>query len=291
MVRSMTGYGKGVCELDDKIITIEVKSLNSKQLDIYSRIPSVYREKDIDMRNILSQRLQRGKVELNMVIEVTDTKNAGKLNASVIKEYYKQLKEIGSDLNIDYNDSILQVIMRLPDSMKTDKEELNPNEWKKVEDTLNRAIEAVDQFRLQEGKALMIDILQNLESIENGLEKIQPFEEERVSAIKQRLQSGLNDLLQLEKVDTNRFEQELIYYLEKLDINEEKVRLRNHCSFFREVIESKDASGKKLGFIAQEMGREINTIGSKANHTEIQRQVVFMKDELEKIKEQSLNIL
>jgi uncharacterized protein (TIGR00255 family) len=291
MMRSMTGYGKGVCELGDKVVTIEIKSLNSKQLDIYSRIPSIYREKDLDMRNIISQRLQRGKIELNMVIEITDVKSNGKLNVSVIKEYYRQLKEIGTDIGIDYNDSILQVIMRLPDALKTDKEELNPGEWQKIENALNEAISAVDQFRLQEGKALQDDMLGKVILIEQCLERIEPFEQERVSSIRQRLHRGLNEVMDLEKIDTNRFEQELIYFLEKLDINEEKVRLKNHCSFFREVCNSKDSSGKKLGFIAQEMGREINTIGSKANHTEIQRQVVMMKDELEKIKEQSLNIL
>lgn len=290
-MRSMTGYGKGVCELGDKVVTIEIKSLNSKQLDIYSRIPSIYREKDLDIRNIISQRLQRGKIEVNMVVEITDVNSNGKLNVSVIKEYYRQLKDIGSELGIDYNDSILQVIMRLPDSLKTEKDELNPADWQKIENTLLAAIDAVDQFRLQEGKALKDDMLSKVILIEKCLENIEPFEQERVTSIKQRLHRGLNEVMDVEKIDTNRFEQELIYFLEKLDINEEKVRLKNHCSFFREVCNSKDSSGKKLGFIAQEMGREINTIGSKANHTEIQRHVVMMKDELEKIKEQSLNIL
>lgn len=287
----MTGYGKGVCELGDKVVTIEVKSLNSKQLDIYSRIPSIYREKDLDIRNIISQRLQRGKIEVNMVVEITDVNSNGKLNVSVIKEYYRQLKDIGSELGIDYNDSILQVIMRLPDALKTEKDELNPADWQKIENTLLAAIDAVDQFRLQEGKALKDDMLSKVILIEKSLENIEPFEQERVTSIKQRLHRGLNEVMDVEKIDTNRFEQELIYFLEKLDINEEKVRLKNHCSFFREVCNGKDSSGKKLGFIAQEMGREINTIGSKANHTEIQRYVVMMKDELEKIKEQSLNIL
>lgn len=287
----MTGYGKGVCELGDKVVTIEVKSLNSKQLDIYSRIPSIYREKDLDIRNIISQRLQRGKIEVNMVVEITDVNSNGKLNVSVIKEYYRQLKDIGSELGIDYNDSILQVIMRLPDALKTEKDELNPDDWQKIENTLLAAIDAVDQFRLQEGKALKDDMLSKVILIEKSLENIEPFEQERVTSIKQRLHRGLNEVMDVEKIDTNRFEQELIYFLEKLDINEEKVRLKNHCSFFREVCNGKDSSGKKLGFIAQEMGREINTIGSKANHTEIQRYVVMMKDELEKIKEQSLNIL
>ncbi len=287
----MTGYGKGVCELADKVVTIEIKALNSKQIDIYSRIPGTYREKDLEMRNLISQRLQRGKIELSMVIEVTDAKNAGVLNTSVIKEYYRQFKEIGTDLDIDYNDSILQVIMRLPDSLKLDKEELNPEDWKKIMDGLNKAIDSVESFRVQEGEALKKDILEKVDSIEQNLVLLGQHEEERVESVKQRLQNALKEISDAEKIDNNRFEQELIYYLEKLDINEEKVRLSNHCKFFREVCENKDSSGKKLGFIAQEMGREINTIGSKANHSAIQKVVVGMKDDLEKIKEQALNIL
>ena len=287
----MTGYGKGVCELADKVVTIEIKALNSKQIDIYSRIPTIYREKDLEMRNLVSQRLQRGKIELSMVLEVTDAKNAGTLNTAVIKEYYKQLKEIGGDLDINYNDSILQVIMRLPESLKMDKEELNQEDWKKIITGINKALDSVEDFRVQEGEALEKDILEKVNGIQEKLTLLAEHEEERVAAIKQRLQNALKEISEVEKVDNNRFEQELIYYLEKLDINEEKVRLSNHCSFFKEVCGYKDSSGKKLGFIAQEMGREINTIGSKANHSDIQKIVVGMKDDLEKIKEQTLNIL
>lgn len=291
MIKSMTGYGKSICDLNDKTVTIEVKALNSKQLDIYTRIPSVYREKDLEMRNIISQRLKRGKIELSVTIEITDAKNAGTINIPVVKEYYQQLKELGSELNIDYNDAILSVIMRLPESLKLDKDELDADEWKKVEASLNKALDSVDEFRKQEGAALKKDILAKAESINSTIELLKPHEEERMHLVRQRLTNGLNELKEVDKVDTNRFEQELVYYLEKLDINEEKVRLKNHCAFFKEVVEYNEPVGKKLGFIAQEMGREINTIGSKANNTDIQRLVVSMKDELEKIKEQSLNIL
>lgn len=291
MMKSMTGYGKSVCELADKVITIELKSLNSKQIDIYTRIPSIYREKDLEIRNLVSQKLNRGKVELNMVVEITDAKNAGKLNVAVIKDYYKQLKEIGTELNIDYNEDILQVIMRLPESLRIDKEELDAKEWSLIMDKIQEAINSVNEFRVQEGKALQKDILNNVDNIEEKLAQLSKYEEERIINVRQRLQSGLNEIMEADKVDNNRFEQELIYYIEKLDINEEKVRLKNHCSFFKEVCLAKEASGKKLGFISQEMGREINTLGSKANHSEIQKLVVGMKDDLEKIKEQTLNIL
>lgn len=287
----MTGYGKGVCELPDKVITIEIKSLNSKQIDIYTRIPGLYREKDLDIRNLISQRLNRGKVEVNMVVEVTDAKNASKLNKAVIKEYYSQLREIGSDLDINYNDSILQLIMRLPETLQMEKEEIDSSEWSLILKAINSAIDSVEDFRAQEGEALKTDILNKVNRIEELLDNVSPFEQERVDNIRQRIQSSLKEHIEQDKVDDNRFEQELIYYLEKFDINEEKVRLKNHCKFFREVCENPDSSGKKLGFISQEMGREINTIGSKANHSEIQRLVVGMKDELEKIKEQTLNIL
>jgi uncharacterized protein (TIGR00255 family) len=287
----MTGFGKYVCELPNKVVTIELKSLNSKQIDIYTRIHNSYREKDMEIRNLISQKLQRGKIELNMVVEIMDIKIASSLNTAVIKDYYKQLKEIGGELGVDYNESIFQVIMRLPESLKMDKEEIDQKEWKIIYDGLNKTIESVDEFRIQEGKALQIDILNNVQYIEEKLLEIAKFEKERIDNIRQRLQTGLKEITDIEKIDTNRFEQELIYYLEKLDINEEKVRLKNHCKFFKEVCSYKEATGKKLGFITQEMGREINTIGSKANHTEIQKLVVGMKDDLEKIKEQTLNIL
>ncbi len=287
----MTGFGKSICELNDKIITIEVKSLNSKQLDLYTRIPGVYREKDMDIRNAVTQRLKRGKVEVNLSIESTGIKDAGKINTPVVIEYYNQLKEISKGLNLEINDSILQVIMRLPESLKTDKEELDKDEWEKIMNHLNIALDSVDNFREQEGFALKTDMLEKVDNIISHLEKVKPFEDDRMKMVRQKLESSLKEIADVDKIDSNRFEQELIYYLERLDLNEEEVRLRNHCSFFREVCATDEPVGRKLGFITQEMGREINTMGSKANHTEIQRLVVMMKDELEKIKEQTLNIL
>ncbi len=287
----MTGFGKAVCELKDKVITIEIKSLNSKQLDIFTRIPAIYREKDLDIRNLLSNKLKRGKIEFNLIIEITDAKNAGKINAPVVKEYYKQLKEIGNELKIDYNDSILGLIMRLPESLKIDKEELDDSEWKKVTDAIQTALTSLNEFRNQEGAALKKDLLHRINKIEETIPKIKEFEADRIKSIREKLESSLNEYSEIEKVDTNRLEQELIYYLEKLDITEEKVRLRNHCTYFKEVIESSEPVGKKLGFIGQEIGREVNTIGSKANNHDIQKLVVEMKDELEKIKEQVLNVL
>lgn len=291
MLRSMTGFGKSVCELENKTISIEIKSLNSKQLDIFTRVPAIYREKDLEIRNLLSSKLGRGKVEFNLSVEVTDAKNAADINTDVVKAYYKQLKEIGSELSIDHNDSILSVIMRLPDSLKPSKDELNEDEWGGIKRAIEEAISALIDFRQQEGSALKVDLIQRIENISEKLTLIEPFEEARITAVREKLEGNLKDYSEVDKIDNNRFEQELIYYLEKLDITEEKVRLRNHCAYFKEVIESKETVGKKLGFIGQEIGREINTIGSKANHHEIQKYVVEMKDELEKIKEQVLNVL
>ena len=291
MLKSMTGFGKAICELNDKIVTIEIKSLNSKQLDIYSRVPAAYREKDLEIRSLLSKKLKRGKIEFNLNIEITDTKNTASINAPIVKAYYKQFKQIGTDLNIDPNDLIFSVIMRLPDSLKVNKEELDDTEWTAIRASIDEAISSLDEFRLQEGSALKKDLKLRVDNIESNLILIEPFEAERIKAVREKIETNLKEYSELDKIDSNRFEQELIYYLEKLDITEEKVRLRNHCSYFSEVIDSTEAVGKKLGFIGQEMGREINTIGSKANHHDIQKLVVGMKDELEKIKEQVLNVL
>lgn len=291
MIKSMTGFGKEVCQLKNKTVTIEIKSLNSKQLDIYTRVPAIYREKDLEIRNSISKRLQRGKIEFNLNVEITDTKSAGKINAPVVKEYFKQLKEIGTDLDINYNKSIFNVIMRLPDSLKPSKDELGNDEWGHLQKSIQVALDSLVNFRIQEGNALKVDLLNRLGIIERIANEVGPFEKERIRNVREKLETNLKNYSEIEKIDNNRFEQELIYYLEKLDITEEKVRLKNHCKYFREVIESTEGVGKKLGFIGQEIGREINTIGSKANHHEIQKMVVEMKDELEKIKEQTLNVL
>lgn len=287
----MTGFGKASCELEDKVVTIEIKSLNSKQLDIYARIPNFYREKELDIRNMISQKLNRGKIEININYESTSTVNGTQINTPLVKEYFRQLKKLGGELNVETSEQLLAIVMRFPDTLKVGKEELNEEEWSKVSKKIQEALEGIDQFRRQEGIALKKDITERLKAIENLLNKIDPYEEERINYIREKLSNNLSEIADKEKIDNNRFEQELIYYLEKLDITEEKVRLGNHCRFFLEVIEDEYYSGKKLGFIAQEMGREINTLGAKANHSDIQRVVVQMKDELEKIKEQLMNVL
>jgi uncharacterized protein (TIGR00255 family) len=287
----MTGFGKAICELRNKIITLEIKSLNSKQIDIYTRLPNIYKEKDLEIRNLLSQKLQRGKIECIISYEDTDVGGNSKINVPVVRDYYQQMSDLLNELNINKDEAILQTIMRFPDALKPEKEELDESEWGMVMKKLGEAIDAVISFRKQEGGALQSDITARVNNITGRLLDINPYEKERISIIRERIETSLADTLDPNNVDQNRFEQELIYYLEKTDITEEKVRLENHCSYFFEVVKEKEPVGKKLGFIAQEMGREINTIGSKANHSEIQKTVVQMKDELEKIKEQLMNVL
>lgn len=291
MMQSMTGYGRATCELEDKIITIEIKSLNSKQIDIYSRLPNLYKEKDLDIRNLLSQELKRGKVEISITYENTDVSGFSQINIPAVEEYYQRLHEISQKLGVHDKEPLLQTVMRFPDTLKMEKEDLKESDWMKIKSQIKAAVDSINKFRNQEGKALEKDILQRVENIETLLSEITPFEADRIAHIRQKISSNLTELIDKHKVDENRFEQELVYYLEKIDITEEKVRLKNHCIFFKEEVNSSDAIGKKLGFISQEIGREINTIGSKANHSEIQKTVVQMKDELEKIKEQLMNVL
>ena len=291
MIKSMTGFGRSICEIKGKLVTIEIKTLNSKQIDIYTRLPNEYKDKELVIRNILSSKFNRGKIEITISVEQSAGTEASVLNKPVIKSYFKQLTDIQEELQLKPDENILATIMRMPDTMLSDKEELDEQEWMAVEDSIQKAAEKVDAFRIQEGQALIKDILKRVEKIKNFITEIKPFEKERIQTIKDRIEKAQNDYLDHEKVDTNRFEQELIYYLEKLDISEETVRLKNHCQFFNQVVENEDNIGKKLGFISQEIGREINTIGSKANNSDIQRIVVLMKDELEKIKEQLMNIL
>ena len=291
MIQSMTGFGKAVCELPKKVVTIEIKTLNSKQLDIYSRLPNVYKQKDMEIRNLLSQKLQRGKIECVISFEDTDIASTARINGPLVKEYYRQMSDLLKELKLESNDDILQTIMRFPDALKIDKEELDESEWELVNKKILEAIQSIVDFRNQEGKALQSDISNRVNDILAKLKEIKPFEDERIASIRGKIESNVLEIFESNKIDQNRFEQELIYYLEKIDITEEKVRLENHCSYFFEVLEENIAVGKKLGFITQEMGREINTIGSKANHSEIQKIVVQMKDELEKIKEQLMNVL
>jgi len=289
MIKSMTGFGKAEFEVNNKKITIEIKSLNSKQIDINTRTPALYREKDIVIRKAISEKLVRGKIDLNIYVENLGEESNSKINESILKGYFKDLSRISTDLNLPVDHSTLQSVMRLPDVVKTEYETLDEKEWETIYKHILAALDDIDDYRTNEGKALEVDIIGNVKSIRQLLREIEPFEKQRIETLKARLTDNLETLKQT--VDESRFEQELIFYLEKLDINEEKVRLANHCEYFCETAELPVSSGKKLGFISQEIGREVNTIGSKANETNIQRLVVQMKDHLERVKEQLLNVL
>lgn len=293
MIKSMTGFGRAKCVIANKSVSIELKSLNSKQLDIHSKLPNIYREKDLELRNELSNRIIRGKLELTITVEYTGKDIASLINTDVIKKYYRQLQSISKDLEISNSEPLMQVIMRLPDVLKTDTEELKAEEWKIIRDSFIKAIDELNSFREKEGAVLGKDLIKRITLIEAYLKQIENFEPQRVENIKKRINSNLNEFIDKKNIDHTRLEQELIYYLEKLDITEEKIRLKNHCHYFVQVLNENKGNtvGKKLGFIAQEAGREINTLGSKANDFEIQKLVVMMKDELEKIKEQLMNIL
>jgi uncharacterized protein (TIGR00255 family) len=287
----MTGFGKTEFEVGTKKITLEIKSLNSKQLDINTRVPSMYREKDLEIRRLISEMLTRGKVDFAIYLDNLGTESTSRVNAAIIKDYFKQLKAIHKELGLEVDQSIMQSIMRLPETVKMVYDELDETEWLVVRENLVKTLEELNRFRDQEGLALKADIDANIANILDLLNQVEPFETQRMENVKNKIRESL-DALQLNgNLDKNRFEQELIYYMEKLDINEEKVRLTNHCSYFTETMKEDEPSGRKLGFIAQEIGREINTLGSKANESNLQRIVVQMKDNLEKIKEQVLNVL
>jgi len=281
----MTGYGKSVIQLPTKKITVELKSLNSKNLDLNTRVPSSYREKELEIRKLISKSLVRGKVDFNLYIEVTGEKTTAKVNEGVVKQYMNQLKNISSVAEVE----LLKMAVKMPDSMKTEREEIDAGEFKNILEAVNEALTALDKYRSDEGTVLGNDFKIRIKNISELLIKILAVDSERMAIVKNRLRKAVEDLK--EAVDENRFEQELIYYLEKYDITEEKVRLKNHLNYFNEALASSDSNGKKIGFICQEIGREINTIGSKSNHAKMQQLVVQMKDELEKIKEQSLNVL
>jgi len=291
MIKSMTGYGKAEFESGNKKITLELKSLNSKQLDINSRLPMLYREKDLIIRKEISEKLIRGKVDFSLFLENLGTESNSAINESIVTAYFNQLSAIQTKLGLPVSEQIMQNVMRLPDTVKTVYEELDENEWLIIFANIQKVITILDEFRVQEGAALEKDIRSNIADIQQLLSQIEPFEKQRIENVKAKIQDGLNEIALNNNMDKNRFEQELIYYLEKLDINEEKVRLTNHCEYFLETLDNTQDVGKKLGFIAQEIGREINTIGSKANESNIQRLVVQMKDALERIKEQLLNVL
>lgn len=286
MIHSMTGYGKATAECTDKKVTVEIRSLNSKNLDINTRIPLLYREKELEIRKLLSERLQRGKVDFSINTESTAANKNQELNHEVIKAYMQEFKEVVSDAS---DIELLSIVMRLPDVLKHSSDSIDDDEWKIVMDLMNQAIDNLNQFRLAEGSAIKEDFIKRIKNIEQLLSEVSPFESERIFTLKERFLKNLEELNT--EYDQNRYEQELIYYIERLDITEEKVRLAQHCKYFIETLNTDQSEGKKLGFICQEIGREINTLGSKSNHSELQRIVVQMKDELEKIKEQILNIL
>lgn len=282
----MTGFGKASLQLSTKKITVEVKSLNSKGLDLNTRMPSVYRENELALRNLLALKLERGKVDFSLYVEVTGEDTSSKINAPIVKAYMAQLKAILPNAD---DTELMKMAIRMPDTMKTEREEIDENEWKQIQTVIDEAIENMLSFRKSEGASLEKEFTLRVENIRNYMNQALVLDPERVNNIKERLQTAIDELKV--NVDTNRFEQELIYYLEKLDITEEKVRLTNHLDYFLQTLNGSEANGRKLGFITQEMGREINTMGSKSNHAGMQKLVVMMKDELEKIKEQVLNVL
>jgi uncharacterized protein (TIGR00255 family) len=285
----MTGFGKTTCELENKKITIEIRSLNSKQLDLFSRIPNIYKEKEIELRNFISQKLERGKIEFGIYIENLGKETTSQLNIPVIEGYYKQIVEVSQQLQMPLPSDWFATLLRLPDAMKNEMQELDEEEWKMIRSAFLSAIDQLIAFRKQEGASLQKVFKAKLSNIKTLLSEVEPYEKERIDKVRCRIQECLSSLKDID-YDKNRFEQELIYYIEKLDINEEKQRLGQHLSYFEETMEE-NSPGKKLGFIAQEIGREINTLGSKSNNSEMQKIVVRMKDELEQIKEQILNVL
>lgn len=288
----MTGYGKAVVAYKEKKINVEVKSLNSKSLDLSARIAPLYREKEMEIRRLLAQKLERGKVDFSLWVEKESTVDATPINAALVENYYKQIKVISASTGIPEPEDWFTTLLRLPDvTAKTEVEVLDDEEWKVAQQAINEAIEKLTEFRKQEGAALQKKFTEKIDNIANLLKSIEPFEKSRVPKIREKIIDGLKQIPEVD-YDKNRLEQELIYYIEKLDINEEKQRLTNHLKYFHETMkESGHGVGKKLGFIAQEMGREINTTGSKSNQAEMQNIVVKMKDELEQIKEQVLNAL
>lgn len=290
MVKSMTGFGKGEAALQNKKITVEIRSLNSKQLDLGLRLPAVYRQSEYEIRNIIARTIQRGKVDVFVTVESQAVETPARINKEVFREYLHQMTDTLAFAGIDADyDAIVPVIMRLPEVVSTETESISDEEHAALIAATEAAAARLDAFRMQEGAILIADLLGRVDRIESYKEEAVPFEKARTETIKARILDNLEKLQA--DVDRNRLEQEMIFYLEKLDITEEKVRLANHCRYFREVAAGEEGAGRKLGFIAQEMGREINTMGSKANESNIQILVVKMKDELEKIKEQVLNIL
>ena len=287
MIQSMTGFGKHVIQLPSKKVTVELKSLNSKSLDLNARMPPAYRAKELELRKIIASSLVRGKVDFGLYVESTGTETSAQINEEVVKAYIKQLDTLAG--NQGDMAHLLEIAMRMPDTLKTGREDIDAEEYKAIKQTLKAALTEINLFRSEEGSVLEIDFVGRIKTLQELLEAVVKMDPDRQTDVRERLEKAVADIKA--DVDANRFEQELIYYLEKYDITEEKVRLANHLDYFITTIQSDDSNGKKLGFISQEIGREINTIGSKANYAPMQQLVVQMKDELEKIKEQMLNVL
>lgn len=285
MIHSMTGYGKSELELQSKTIRLELKSLNSKSLDLNMRMPTMYRAKELELRRLIGAKLGRGKIDFSIYVEFNKGEAPAKINTEVVKGYMKQLESISSSEEIE----LLKMAIRMPDAVSTEREDIDPKEWKIISDEVLVVLNKIQNYRKDEGAVLEKDFSKRISKIDELLEEVIKIDPERIEHVRERLNKGIAELK--EKVDENRFEQELIYYIEKLDITEEKIRLKNHLEYFLKNLNSNESNGKKLGFIGQEIGREINTIGSKANYAPMQKLVVQMKDELEKIKEQLLNVL
>ncbi|MEG0647848.1 MAG: YicC/YloC family endoribonuclease [Bacteroides sp.] len=290
MIQSMTGFGKVTAELPSKKVTVEIKALNSKQLDLSTRIPSIYKDKEMQVRSRLLQTLERGKVEFNIYIEYIGKDSPTQINLAAVENYYNQINDIASTLNIAVPSDWFSTLLRMPDVIKSETMEVDESEWEVVEKAVEDAVQHLCDFRIQEGAMLQKLFEQKIANIAALLSEVETYESERIEKIKTRITENLQKIADFD-YDKNRFEQEMIYYIEKLDVNEEKNRLNNHLKYFISTMKSGHGQGKKLGFIAQEMGREINTLGSKSNHAEMQQVVVRMKDELEQIKEQVLNVL
>ena len=289
MIKSMTGFGKSEAILESKKITIEVKSLNSKQADLNMRVPSIYREKELILRKRITQSLLRGKIDCSVYVENTGDTNNYQINTGLIKDYYNQLKTL--DFVEQGQTDYMSVLMRMPDVMKNERPTLEEEEWVRLSDAVNDALERINTFRQQEGESLAKELSKRVDNIDKLLKDLEQYEDERIQKVRDRISGNIQDVIDKSNVDENRLEQEIIFYIEKFDVTEEKVRLKTHCEYFISTLNGDAGQGRKLGFIAQEMGREINTLGSKANHSDIQKIVVNMKDELEKIKEQVLNVL
>lgn len=292
MIKSMTGFGKATAEVNNKKISVEIKSLNSKQADMFVRLPSYYKEKELPIRSLINKELERGKIEFNLYVELLADQSSVNLNKDLFKKYYTELKDVLAELDEQTaNENLVSIVAKMPDVYKSEKTELDENEWLEIEKTIKEAIIELDNFRRDEGNSLLEELTLRINNILSLLTEVEQYDEERINTVKERISNHLKEAVGEQNINNDRFEQELIFYIEKFDVTEEKTRLTTHCNYFLETLNSDISEGKKLGFISQEIGREINTLGSKANHADIQKIVVKMKDELEKIKEQALNIL